>query len=63
MKTVITGISGFVGQNLSKYLKNNRFEVQGLSLRNPDWNLDKNACVLIHLAGKAHHTENKSEDK
>ena len=63
MKTVITGISGFVGQDLSKYLKNNRFDVQGLSLRNPDWELDKNADVLIHLAGKAHDTDNKSEEK
>ena len=37
--------------------------MQGLSLRNPDWGLDKNADVLIHLAGKAHDTENKSEEK
>ena len=63
MKTVITGISGFVGQNLSKYLKNNSFEVRGLSLRNPNWDLDKNADVLIHLAGKAHDTDSESEEK
>jgi len=62
MKIIITGISGFVGQNLSKYLIQKRNEVQGLSLRNT-WILDKNSDVLIHLAGKAHDTANTSSEE
>lgn len=63
MKTIITGASGFVGQNLSKYLENNGVEVEKLSLRNSDWELNKNANAIIHLAGKAHDTNNTSEEK
>lgn len=59
---VITGISGFVGENLSKYFKSNNYSVQGLSLRK-NWELNKNADVLIHLAGKAHDTANISTDE
>ncbi len=58
----ITGISGFVGQNLSHYLKENNNEVEGLSLRNPRWKegFIKNCTAIIHLAGKAHDTSNTS---
>jgi nucleoside-diphosphate-sugar epimerase len=60
MKIVITGISGFIGQNLSIFLKENRNLVQGLSLRNENWCFDKKADAIIHLAGKAHDTANRS---
>lgn len=63
MKTIITGASGFIGQNLSKYLENNGIEVEKLSLRNSHWKLNKNANAIIHLAGKAHDTKNTSEEK
>lgn len=63
MKTIITGASGFVGQNLSKYLENNGIEVEKLSLRNSHWQLNKNADAIIHLAGKAHDTKNTSEEQ
>ena len=62
MKITITGATGFVGQNLSKYLEDKGNVVGKLSLRNPDWILNKNADVIIHLAGKAHDTANTSAD-
>lgn len=62
MKIIITGISGFVGQNLSQYLKDNHHDVLSLSLRQ-EWKLDKIADSVIHLAGKAHDTENTSGDE
>lgn len=61
MKTTITGASGFVGQNLSRYLEENGVEVDRLSLRNPAWELAETDAV-IHLAGKAHDTKNTSEE-
>lgn len=62
MKITITGATGFVGQNLSKYLEDNGYFVKKLSLRNPNWILNKSAEVIIHLAGKAHDTANTSAD-
>lgn len=64
MKTIITGASGFVGENLSGYLNNNSVEVSSISLRDNTWNqnIDKNADAIIHLAGKAHDLENVSND-
>lgn len=61
MKVIITGASGFVGQNLSEYLVRNDISIQSLSLRK-EWNMDNNADTIIHLAGKAHDTENTSAD-
>ncbi|KIA89107.1 NAD-dependent epimerase/dehydratase family protein [Kaistella jeonii] len=61
MNITITGISGFVGQNLSKYLRDHGNIVDGLSLRHENWSLDKNAEAIIHLAGKAHDTSNSSD--
>ena len=63
MNITITGISGFVGQNLSKYLRDQGHIVTGLSLRNENWSLDKNAEAIIHLAGKAHDTSNTSDSE
>lgn len=62
MKIIITGTSGFVGQNLSKYLQNQNHDVQALSLRD-SWVLDKISDAIIHLVGKAHDTANISADE
>lgn len=62
MKIIITGATGFVGKNLSNYLKEKENHVQPLSLRN-SWTIDKNADAIVHLAGKAHDTKNTSAEK
>ena len=63
MKTTITGTSGFVHQNLSKYLENHNHQIHSLSLRNSDWknNFDPSSNAIIHLAGKAHDTKNTAD--
>jgi len=65
MSIVITGITGFVGKNLEKYLNSNHTEIVGLSLRDQDWKIHfpKKAKAVIHLAGKAHDTTNTSADE
>lgn len=62
MNVIITGATGFVGQNLSKYLQSQYHDVQALSLRN-SWALNKNSDAIIHLAGKAHDTANTSAEE
>ena len=71
MKILITGIHGFVGQNLVKILSSN-YELYGLSSSNEQmggvneiftWDqLDKGEVptpdAILHLAGKAHDTKN-----
>lgn len=61
MKIEITGASGFVGNNLLKYLSNSSFLVNPVSLRSSNWECDANADAIIHLAGKAHDTKNTSD--
>jgi len=61
LKIIITGASGFVGHNLSKYLQNQKHDVNALSVRN-SWDLDKISDAVIHLAGKAHDTANTIEE-
>lgn len=63
MKIIITGSSGFIGQNLTQYLKMKGMEVILLSLRNHTWRLSDSADAVIHLAGKAHDTRNTSSPK
>ena len=73
MKILITGVHGFVGSNIVEYLKSEN-EIYGLDIVSPEkdgvvktfsW-CDLDASVLpamdaiIHLAGKAHDTKNKS---
>jgi len=59
---LITGASGFVGQNLMPYLKNNGLNCFAFPLRD-NWKekLPDNYTAIIHLAGKAHDTKNTSE--
>ena len=63
-KIIITGITGFIGQNLKKYL-NTFFDISSLKLRykiNQKINLE--ADCIIHLAGIAHDlkkTKNREE--
>lgn len=65
MQIIITGASGFVGQNLQRYLKDRLYDIKKVSLRNENWqnNIDKKAMAIIHLAGKAHDTANTSADE
>ena len=62
MKAIITGASGFVGQNLSEFLKSQDVDVSAISLRG-NWSLEQKADALIHLAGKAHDTQNTYAEK
>lgn len=73
MKILITGVHGFVGSNLVEYLKAKN-EIYGLDIISPEktgvvktfsWDdLDAGLVpemdAIIHLAGKAHDTKNKS---
>lgn len=73
MKILITGVHGFVGSNLVAYLSKDN-EIYGLDIVSPDkdgvektysWaDLDNGLIpevdAIIHLAGKAHDTKNKS---
>lgn len=72
MKILITGVHGFVGSNLVKALKAEN-EIYGLDIINPEkegviktfsWDelsLIPEVDAIIHLAGKAHDTKNKSK--
>lgn len=61
---IVTGINGFVGENLVNYLLAKKYEVNKISVRGHDWikDLKEPAVGLIHLAGKAHDTANTSDD-
>ncbi len=70
-KILITGITGFVGENLNKYLKK-EYNIQGISRKEKDSiisyeNLNKEhynkAKAFIHLAGKAHDLKKTSQEK
>ena len=77
MKNIlISGITGFVGKNLSTYLLGKQYRLNNLgrkpSLENGNigftWNnldeLRRNSIeVIIHLAGKAHDIKNTSNDQ
>lgn len=63
MEIIISGISGFVGTNLSKHLSERSFGITPLSLRNSNWKLNSDANGIIHLAGKAHDTKKISSDE
>lgn len=63
MVTLVTGASGFVGQNLIPYLQQQGINSFPVLLREPDWKekLSNNPTAFIHLAGKAHDTKNTSD--
>jgi nucleoside-diphosphate-sugar epimerase len=57
MQISLTGFSGFIGQNLSAYLKAHQISVNGISrlqLHQIGANDLVNTTALVHLAGKAH---------
>jgi nucleoside-diphosphate-sugar epimerase len=58
---LITGSTGFVGQNLLPHLQTEGMSPNGISLRGA-WKplIPENASSYIHLAGKAHDTANTS---
>lgn len=59
MKVLVTGASGFVGQNLIKFLDEKFISHQEISLRAgvPD-SLPGETSVVVHLAGLAHDLKN-----
>jgi nucleoside-diphosphate-sugar epimerase len=65
MKILITGSSGFVGQNLMSTLNPSKYTFKTLSLRDKEWKSKAhvNTCeVYMHLAGIAHDISNKNDD-
>ncbi len=62
MNLLITGATGFVGQNLIRYLANAGVTISPLSLRG-HWQQQVPAQynAVIHLAGKAHDVKNTSD--
>lgn len=67
MRIVITGASGFVGQNLDSYFQNfyGGQNIKRISLRKQGWDksITNDYKVIIHLAGKAHDTSNTSAEE
>lgn len=60
---LVSGSSGFVGQNLIPYLENLNFQIEKINLRTPINNETKNNVeIFIHLAGKAHDLKNISNE-
>src|SRR5690554_6779016 len=61
MRIIITGSSGFVGQNLINYIQQKGIgNVIPLSLRKDLPKVLEPADAIIHLAGKAHDLNNSS---
>ena len=62
MKTVmITGVDGYIGTNLKKWLQKKEYNVLGIDTRqiSPE-NIDMSGCdVVVHVAGIAHQKETK----
>jgi nucleoside-diphosphate-sugar epimerase len=63
MKILLTGKSGFVGENLQESLAS-KYSVERLSMRSQDTiHIKEGILSVIHLAGKAHDTVNVSDPK
>ena len=70
MKIAITGVTGFVGQNLARYLSDIDIlgisrEAKGINITYPELSLNifNKQKAFIHLAGKAHDLKKTSDDK
>ncbi|OYU55993.1 MAG: nucleoside-diphosphate-sugar epimerase [Chitinophagaceae bacterium BSSC1] len=62
-KILISGFSGFVGQNLISYLEALNFQTENINLRQPiDIKTNDNIETFVHLAGKAHDLKNVSNE-
>lgn len=61
MEIIMTGSTGFVGTNLSKYLSTNGYGVNPISLRKSIVAENLQGKIIIHLAGKAHDTKKLSD--
>ncbi|RZJ51491.1 MAG: NAD-dependent epimerase/dehydratase family protein [Chryseobacterium sp.] len=62
-KIAITGVNGFVGKNLSAYLKSAGYLIEGFDRRSIDkLNHDTDCEVIIHLAGKAHDLKGSANE-
>jgi nucleoside-diphosphate-sugar epimerase len=61
MRLLITGSSGFVGQNLCNFLTYHSLIVHPIFLRNLTWKDNLVGDAIIHLAGKAHDTKNMGD--
>ncbi|MFV8270495.1 NAD-dependent epimerase/dehydratase family protein [Flavobacterium sp. GT2N3] len=63
MKIIITGVSGFVGQNLKRYLES-LHELHSLSVRyKPQQQFKLDGYAIVHSAGKAHDLKKVSNAK
>jgi nucleoside-diphosphate-sugar epimerase len=62
MSIVITGSTGFIGQNLIDFFKKKEIVYDTLSLRNELYELSEKTEVVIHLAGKAHDLKKVSNE-
>ena len=68
---LITGSSGFVGKNLTKYLTKKKINILQLNRKSTDCNwenifeigIPKNVKAVIHLAGKAHDLKRVSNSE
>lgn len=57
-KVLITGATGFVGINLTKYLLSNQFIVEEISIRFGNNISIPKVNTIVHLSGKAHDLKN-----
>jgi nucleoside-diphosphate-sugar epimerase len=59
MKLLLTGYTGFIGSYLYQYLKNDNFQVDGVSLRDTALSglFKEQYDIVIHLSGLAHQTK------
>lgn len=60
---IITGATGFIGQNLQAFFRETEISTHDFSLWDADWKekFPQTGDALIHLAGKAHDTKNTAD--